>query len=237
MLKVFRNKNVTKMVLWGILILTLPAFVMWGSGSLGGSGKKGPTYVGTIENKKISFDNFANSLESIRCQVILNYYNNSKMLDMILKNKEFLGKLAWDRLIMFMKAKKAGIRVSDREVVAFIGSHPLFSRGGAFDDRAYEYFLRNSLGLAPRSFEELVRKNLMIQKLTDSLTKDITVTDKEVLQNYEGFDPAEFKKEKDNIAKKALAGKKNTYMETWLRGREKESVLKIDLSDYEKYYK
>jgi len=347
MLKVFRNKNVAKMVLWGILILTLPAFVLWGSGSIGGSGKKGPTYVGTIENKKISFDDFAGSLESIRCQVVLNYYNDSKTLDKILKNKEFLGKLAWDRLIMFIKAKEAGISVSDREVVAFIGSHPLFVRNGAFDDRTYEYFLRNSLGLMPRSFEELIRENLMIQKLTDMLTEGVKVSDEEALRDYkkendkftisyvvisakkgdkdraaaienakkvydklvekmtknklsfekacskldlkaqeskpfigsdfiEGigrmrrvaelaetmkkdelskpveiqkgilifkvssiqpFDQEKFKKDKDDYIKKILINKKNAYMENWLREREKEAALQIDLGNYEKYYK
>ena len=187
MLKLFRNKNVTKAVLWGLLILILPAFVLWGSGSLGRSEKKGPTYVGAIENKKVSFENFAQSLTSIRCQIILNYYGTPKSLESLLKNKAFIGKLAWDRLILIKKAQAARMKVPDKDVVKFISSHPIFLRDGRFDSRAYEYFLKNSLGLYPRTFEELVRENLMIQKLTDKITKDITITDAEVMKSYGEF--------------------------------------------------
>ena len=186
MLKKLRSKTVMRLVLWAILILILPAFVLWGTGSLGrGQDKNGPKYVGTIEGKKVSFDDFGQSISSIRCQIILNYFNDQKGLDSILKNKQFLGKLAWDRLIMLKRAKMAKIKVPDNDVVRFITSHPLFLRNGRFDDRIYEYFLKNSLGLYPRNFEEIVRENLMIQKLTDSITKDIKIADEEVLRDYE----------------------------------------------------
>ena len=185
MLKVFRNKNVAKAVLWALLILILPAFVLWGTGSMGRSDKKGPTYAGTIENRRVSFDDFAQGISSMRCQVILNYFNNARALEQLLKNKPFLGKLAWDRLIMLQRAHRAGIKVSDADVVKFISTHPLFVRDGKFDDRIYEYFLKNSLGVYPRNFEEMVRENLMIQKLTDGITKDVKITDDEVILAYE----------------------------------------------------
>ena len=186
MLKQLRSKAVTKFVLWALLILILPAFVLWGTGNLGGGkDKKGPVYVGTIENKKISFDDFATSITSVRCQIILNYFNNQKSLESLMNNKAFIGKLAWDRLIMLAKARAAKIRIGDSDVIKFITSHPLFIRNGKFDDRVYEYFLKNSLGLYPRSFEEIMRENIMIQKLTDAITKDVNISDAEVLKNYE----------------------------------------------------
>ena len=185
MLKVFRNKNVAKAVLWALLILILPAFVLWGTGSLGRSDKKGPAYAGIIENNRVSFDDFAQSILSVRCQIILNYFNDTKALEELLKNKPFLGKLAWDRLIMLKKAREARIKVPDADVVKFISSHPLFVRDGRFDGRVYEYFLKNSLNLYPRNFEEIIRENLMIQKLTESVTKDVKITDDEVARDYE----------------------------------------------------
>ena len=193
MLKVFRSKNVAKIVLWALLILILPAFVLWGTGNVGrGADKKGPAYAGMIENKKVSFDDFAKSVSSIRCQIVLNYFNNSKALDSLLKNKAFVGKLAWDRLIMLKKADMARIKVTDSDVIKFITSHPLFLRDGRFDDRLYEYFLKNSLGLYPRNFEELIRESLKIQRLTDTLTKDVKIADEEVLKDYE-VDNSKFK--------------------------------------------
>ena len=65
MLKVLRNKNVAKAVLWALLILILPAFVLWGTGSLGRSDKKGPSYAGIIENNRVSFDDFAQSMKEV----------------------------------------------------------------------------------------------------------------------------------------------------------------------------
>jgi peptidyl-prolyl cis-trans isomerase D len=183
MLKVFRNKNVTKVVLWGILILILPAFVMWGSGSLGGSKNKGPTYAGKIDGRKISFETFGQSITGVKCQVILNFYSQPKMLDEILNNKELVGKMAWDRLIMGREAKKAGVKVPNDEIVKFITTHPIFIRNGQFDTRVYDYVLQR-VPIDPRSFEEIIRESIAIQKLNDSLAKGITVTDEEAFEVY-----------------------------------------------------
>ena len=117
MLKLFRKKAVAKIVLWGILILILPAFVIWGSGSLGRK-DKGPTYVGTIAGKKVSFDDFAQSIGAARCQIILSYFNQPKVLDTLLNNKQFMGRLAWDRLIMLNQAKKAGVKIPSSATTA-----------------------------------------------------------------------------------------------------------------------
>jgi len=185
MLKIFRHKNVTKAILWAILILILPAFVWWGAGSLNPSSKKGPKFVGTIGGKAVSFDDFAKSVTGVRCQIVLNYFNQSKTLNTILRNQAFVGKLAWDRLIMLKEARRAGIKVPDKEVIGFIRTHSLFFREGSFDERGYDYFLRNSLGIYPRNFEEVVRENLTIQKVTDRLGKNLKVTDDETLRNYE----------------------------------------------------
>jgi peptidyl-prolyl cis-trans isomerase D len=183
MLKVFRNKNVTKIVLWAILILILPAFVLWGTGSLGGSKNKGPTYAGTIDGRKISFETFGNSLTGVKCQVILNFYGQPKTLDEFLNNKEMMGKMAWDRLLMNREAKKARVKVSNEEIVKFITTHPIFARNGQFDTRVYDYVLQR-VPIGPRAFEEIVREGIAIQKLNDSLAKDIAVTDEEAFEVY-----------------------------------------------------
>lgn len=336
MLKLLRHKNVAKIVLWAILILILPAFVIWGTGNLGRSKEKGPTYVGVINNKKVSFDDFAGSLADIRCQIILNYFNQAQMIDLFLKNKPLMGKLAWDGVILSREVKRLGIKVSDKEVVGYIRKHPLFLRNGAFDDMIYQYVLRNNMGIDPRGFEEMVRANLATKKLYDIMTKDIKITDAEVLEEYkkevakfkisyvlieleqakdkaaslpdmvkkenlsfekacdklglkvretplfsrsdylegigeasniadeivklqpqeisapidtrkgvlickvidiQGFDEERFKAEKEVYAKKALEDKKNKFLEARLKKLESASALKIDLKEYDKYYR
>jgi len=184
MLKIFRQKHVTKFVLWAILILILPAFVIWGTGAGGRSKDKGPTFAGTIHGKKVSFDEFANSLTSVRCQVIMNYFNQPKVMETFLSSKAFIGKLGWDRLLMVKEARKAKIKIADADVIRYIRSHPIFLRNGQFDDRVYAYILRHNIGLDPRSFEEMVRENLGVQKLNAMVTKDITISDEEIVESY-----------------------------------------------------
>ena len=183
-LKIFRKKIVSKIILWGLLILILPAFVMWGSASMSRSKDKGPTYVGMVHNKKISFEQFYNALAGIRSQIILTYFNQPKILDTILSNKPLLAKLAWDRLLMLEEVRRLKIKVSDKEVIGLIRSHPLFLRKGAFDDAFYSYVLRNNIGLELRAFEEAVRDNIALNKLTSLLTKDIKLSDSDILAKY-----------------------------------------------------
>lgn len=184
MLKLFRKKVVSRVILWGLLILILPAFVMWGNASLSRSKDKGPNYVGIVNNRKVSFDELYMALSGVRSQVILNYFNQPQILDVILKNKPMLAKIAWDRILLLDEAKRLKIKAPDKEVIAFIRSHPLFLRNGAFDDRFYSYMLRNSIGLEPRDFEEIVRENLIIQKLSSDITRDIKISDEDVFTEY-----------------------------------------------------
>lgn len=240
MLKLFRNKNVARVVLWAILILILPAFVIWGTGNLGRSKDKGPSFVGKIDGKKVSFEGFAENITAVKAQVFLNFFSQPQIIDKVFKDKPLLGKLAWDRIIMLREARKMKIKVGDKEIISWIRSHPLFNRSGSFDDRLYEYILRNNLGLDPRNFEEIVRENITIQKMHNMLTKDIKASDEEILENYksgnEKFDEEKFKQEKDAYSKKILEAKKNKSLEAWLRQLETNTTLNIDLNDYEKYY-
>ncbi|MBN2453169.1 MAG: SurA N-terminal domain-containing protein [Candidatus Omnitrophica bacterium] len=241
MLDILRGKNVKKLVLIGILILILPAFVLWGTGNLGGSKTKGPSSVGLIDGKKVGFDDFADSLRAARCQIIMGYYDQPKLLDSLLNSKEFLGKFAWDRLLMANEAKKAGIRITDGDVVRYIRNHPMFMRNGSFDERFYIYVLRNNMGLEPRAFEEIARQNIAIQQLNDSLTVSIAVNDEEVTKAYktanEKFDQKKFEEERGDFAKKTLEAKKAGHLENWLRSLEKANKANIDFKDYEKYYR
>lgn len=345
MLKLLRHKNVAKIVLWAILILILPAFVIWGTGNLGSTKEGGPKYAGIINNKKVSFDDFADSLVSMQCQIKMNFSGQPQIAETFLKNRPLMGKMAWQRLVMFSEAKKHWIRISDAEVVSQIQSLPFFSRNGKFDEGIYNYALRNYLNMAPRSFEEMVRENLAIQKLHGILTKDLKASDDEILKQYKTdgvryrisylivpttakdmagaqaeaekkysdicdlikqnnasfeaaaeklgsktqeagpftkmdnvgelgpmaqvaekasklkadelsgpvitmkgfvifklletkeFDETKFKNDKDAYSKKLLEEKKNEFLSEWLKQAEAKSVIKIDLNDYEKYYK
>lgn len=184
MLKLFRKKIVSKIILWGLLILILPAFVMWGSASMSRSKDKGPSYVGIFDNRKVSFEQLYQAISGVRSQIILSYYNQPQILEALLNNKPMLAKIGWDRILMLEEAKKLRLKAPDSEVIAAIRSHPLFTRDGAFDEKFYSYILRNNIGLDPRAFEEIVRENILIQKLSAYVTRNLAVTDADVVTEY-----------------------------------------------------
>jgi len=184
MLRLLRKKIVMKVILWGLVIIVVPAFVLWGGASSSRPKGSGPGYVGFVENRKVSFDELSNALSGVRCQIILNYFNQPKVLDALLTNKPVLAKLAWDRILMMEEVKKAGIKISNKELIEALRSHPLFLRDGVFDDKFYAYMLRNNIGLEPRAFEEIVRENIALQRLSDSLTKDMKISDEDISNEY-----------------------------------------------------
>lgn len=191
MLTMLRKKKIAKKVIWILAIIIIPAFVLWGAGSL--SKRRSPyKYIGTIDGKKIPVDDFIKSIKTVQVGLFLNYFNQPQALNKIQKDRKLLNRLAWEGLIIKAKAKKGKTVVSDEEVVNFITTHPLFLRGGVFDDKLYKYILKNSLGITPRVFEESVRNFLIASKYRTDIIKNVTVSDEEVFKVYKN----EFEKAK-----------------------------------------
>jgi len=183
MLTHLRKKKIAKRILWGLAIIIIPAFILWGAGSIS-KDRTGNKYVGEIEGKKITFKRFGEAIMSVRLGLFLNYYNQPQALDKLQKDEGLLARLAWENLIIKSKATKQNIKVSDREVVNFVTNHPMFVRDGRFDKKLYDYILKNAMGITPRSFEEKIRDFLIIAKCKNDIIEDVTVTDEEVLSSY-----------------------------------------------------
>ena len=179
-LNILRSRKFARRVLLGVLILIIPAFVLWGVGNIG----SGPELLGTIGKQKIYADDLAESMQGIKIQILFSYYSNSEALNQMLRNRPMLMQMAWERLILLSAARKKGYKVSNKDIVAFIAQHPLFSRDGAFDKEVYDNILRNYLGLGPRQFEEYVRENLQVTGLRDEIIKDVSVSEEDALKFY-----------------------------------------------------
>lgn len=180
-LKVFRSKKFSRRVLYGILVIIIPAFVFWGAGSI--SDRPGP--VGRIFGQNISLEDLVDSREAVKVQVVLNYFHDYDELGRMLRDNELVNSMAWERLVLLQAAKKERIRVPNSDVMAFIARHPLFQRGGAFDRNSYESFLGSPLlSMTPRQFEELVRQNLQISKYRSSIIDGLVVTEEEVMEAF-----------------------------------------------------
>lgn len=180
-LNVLRSKKFAKRVLIALLILIIPAFVLWGVGSM----SSGPELIGTIGGEKIYEDDFAASRQGIRAQLLFSHFTDQDTLTSILDNRPMMNYMAWERLVLLNAARNKKFKVKDQVVMNFIAYHPLFQRGGQFDPSLYEYVLRNNLQIEPRQFEELVKENLMVKAFRQNLLKDIYVSDDELSDYYQ----------------------------------------------------
>ena len=169
-LKILRKKKVMKRIIWGLAILIIPAFVLWGAGSSGK--KKGPKHAGRIFNRKVSFDEYSNMWIVTRDNLARSFGTNIPA--------ELIDQMTWNRLIIVEASKKEHIAVNDTEVVESIARFPAFQRDGLFDKKLY----KSMLGDSARGFEERIRDDMRISKLREKVTKGASVTEEEVKEEY-----------------------------------------------------
>ena len=179
-LNILRSRKFAKRVLLGVLILIIPAFVLWGVGNI----SQRPPLVGQIGRQKITATDLGKSAQGTRIQIVLAYFQDSASLNKILQNRALITHMAWERLIFLDAARSKHIKVTDKEVMQFISRHPLFQRNGVFDVNAYNYILRNLLNMQPHQFEEFLKDNLKISKFRQDLFKNINASDNELLALY-----------------------------------------------------
>jgi len=169
MLAKFKARHI-KRILGVLVIIIIPAFILWGSLVYLSSQKR--EILGKIENHTIRRNEFFPYIEMARLHLLLTV------------GRDFgypqIEAQAWRLYLLLWKAKKEKITVSDEEVIKRI--EEIFGSEN-FNQERYFRFLRYRLRVDPRKFEEYVRRMLMIEKLWDKLIK-IKVKEEEVLDLY-----------------------------------------------------
>jgi hypothetical protein len=164
-------------VLWGLIIVIIPAFVLWGSISYFTTRKK--NIVGEVDNHPVTYQEFYNYIRLSQIQnLLLSIFGKEYFKNITPAQIE---KQAWEFYLLLTKANKEKIVVSDKEVIE--GIKKMFSRGGRFDKEWYFKFLNYRLRVEPRTFEEYIRSTLKIQKLLDKYIKP-QVKEEEILNLY-----------------------------------------------------
>jgi len=179
MLKALRKKNTAKKIWIVLAILILPAFVLWGSGSMVGD-KQEAKFAGEINNRKIPILEFQESLEAVKNRALIQFGDKFSEVEKSLD----LPAQAWDRLIILKEAQKRKIQVNDKEVINLIESYPFFQSKGVFDKRIYDQMLTYVFRAQPRVFEEQTRQNLMLAKLFQQVTAETTLKDTNIQEEY-----------------------------------------------------
>jgi len=85
-----------------------------------------------------------------------------------------------ERLLILREAHRMEIPVSDSEVADIISTTIYFQENGEFNYELYSEILRYN-GLTELQFEEMIREDLMSQKLKDVVYDSIKITDEEAV--------------------------------------------------------
>ena len=176
------RENVGSWIIKLLLGAIVVVFVLWGVGT----NQKNPNaVVATVDGEAIGYVEYSrtyrNLLENVRRQFGDNA--NEDLLEALNLEEQAINQLI-DRRILIKAAEDMGFEVSDEELAASISTIPAFQSNGGFDARAYQQVL-GRLGLAPETFEAAQREDLLIQKVSDLVTRTVNVSAEEVLTWYQ----------------------------------------------------
>jgi len=180
MLRIFHNKKITRWIWIALIVIIGPAFVLWGVGSFQKSGKENGEDFGTIFGRKVSRQEYVSALKMSQLQMRMQFGESYEELLKFIDLKQ----ITTQRLVLQREAQRRHIRVSDRDVVAYIQKDPSFARNGRFDPGLYESAIKYYLHMPAREYEEQVRQNIAIHKLSELTSGTPEVTDAEVHEAY-----------------------------------------------------
>lgn len=180
-----RHKNVLKWTLAAVVLTFIVFYIpdlMRGSG-LGAS----PTEaVAQVDGQRVTAQEFQRQLQQ-RMQMFRSQGGriSEQMLKQFGIDRQVLAELI-DERAMNVEARRLGLSVSDAEVKAQILNFPAFQENGTFiGETRYRAFLRMQRPpLTPSEFEDLVRRDLLREKLQNAVTGWISVPETEVEAEY-----------------------------------------------------
>lgn len=178
MLRRLRTHHI-KRILWALLIIIIPSFVLWGGSSFFRN-RKAEVCI-QVGNETITFSEFNNYLRMADCLKNAGFdyiplLSGSKKI-----TKQDLERKGLEYVLLLWKADQERITVSDQEVVAMI-KNKLFPEG-KFDAQRYTRAIKLQLRVEPTTFEEYVKDFIRIKKLLDKHVK-FEVKDAEVKEAY-----------------------------------------------------
>jgi DNA-binding transcriptional regulator GbsR (MarR family) len=167
------RKNSTR-IIWVVIII----FVSLGIGSTVISSKQSGSHVGEIFGKKIKYTRFEEAYKMV--------YFSPRIQNLIQSKKDVTNQMLEDstfqHLAFQMEANKRGIKVSDDDVKNEIIRR--FTVENNFNPKIYEHWVTNVTGMPLHTYEEGIRKDLLVTKLIDRIRDDISITEEEIADYF-----------------------------------------------------
>ena len=175
--KLIVSKTLRRRVNWIIAGILILPFVLFFHSSLQSPIKGTGGIAGELFGKPVQWETFQQELQWVRTQWQARFGNIPEGMDALLAPQ------AWERLMLLHEAKRNRLQVSDQDLAETIQQLPLFQENGRFVPERYHRYLA-ALGTNPPAFEQLLRHDLLIERLINSHKGDVSVTDEEILSAY-----------------------------------------------------
>jgi peptidyl-prolyl cis-trans isomerase D len=174
---------------WSLGLVCLAFVIFYIPDFLRGSGADAASTdtVAIVEGQPIKAEEFRRTYQT-QLQAYRSAYG-SNMSEQLLKqlgvDQQILQQMVDERAAL-AEAERLKIRVSDEEVRARILAIPSFQENGAFigEQRYRDLLQMQSPPISTAEFEESVRRSLVVEKLRATLTDWLSISDKELEQEY-----------------------------------------------------
>ena len=176
-----KHGKVTYLVLLIVIIVTFVIFVT--PGNVFSRGGK-VTDLGEMYGKKLDVDAISMEMKKTTVAIWLQYPQVfGHDLSSLGLDKDVLLQETLMRMRFMHAARTMGLdEVSDDEVKKAIGDNQAFHENGKFSKTIFQNALKavNQLGLQNGDFDQVVREDIIVQRLRDKVTADLTVGDEEI---------------------------------------------------------
>jgi len=170
----------------GIMIIIPFVFLgPWGRSGGGRQTKDGRPEVGTMYGKPLDSKEFRQKLQAADVATFLRW---GRFLSQDDRMFGFLVMETLKRIRALREVRARGLdNVGDDEVAEVIGDHWLFQTDGKLDREKFIQFKENALsrrGIDGHGFDEIVRENIMIERLEAQVRASVFVSPQEVREEY-----------------------------------------------------
>jgi peptidyl-prolyl cis-trans isomerase D len=174
---------ITYVFLFAIIIVFVVSF---GPGSFdkGCSGAQGPVWAAKVNGRIVPATDYergySNLMRSFQAQA-------GQAFTRELAEQLGLATMALNQLVerelVVQEARKQGLLVPEEELVRTIADLPGFQTGGRFDRALYDQVVKDNYG-SPTRFEEVLREDLLYQRMMAGVRQTVKVSDAEVRQAW-----------------------------------------------------
>ncbi len=181
MLLDYMRKNMKRFLI-GIIVLIVPAFVLWGT--VPSLGEKRTRTLIKVGGEKVTLEQFSNYYQNLReiTRMRLGTNYTPELEELLNLRQQTMDSMIRD-ILLAQEADRLGIVVSDEEVQDSLKRNPGFYTDGKFDPAKWNELLNNPrVNWAVLVEEE--RERLRNQKFVEMVASAARVTEEEVREEY-----------------------------------------------------